>query len=82
MCAFFHCISQKTRTQSHDFGDKLLVYKKIATLQQVIFVSQYENNVSVYERKGPHHWDLRDYHSLEDSFAVLNDTLTLKEIYQ
>ncbi|TAH08459.1 MAG: Uma2 family endonuclease [Runella slithyformis] len=70
------------RTISHDFGDKLLAYKKIATLQQVIFVSQYQNAVSVYERKGPNHWDLHDYYNLTDSFTVLGNSLTLQDIYQ
>lgn len=42
----------KTLKISHDFGDKLLAYKKIDSLQYAIFVSQYQPFVTVYERKG------------------------------
>jgi len=69
-------------TIAHDFGDKLLAYKKIPSLQQVIFVSQYERLVTVYERKGPSFWELRDYNQLEDSFLVLGEPLSFKEIYK
>ncbi len=68
-------------TISHDFGDKLLAYKKINSLNMVIFVNQYENSVTVYERLGPHHWELHDYQNLEDSFQILGQTVQLKEIY-
>jgi Uma2 family endonuclease len=68
-------------TIAHDYGDKLMAYKKIASLKQVIFVSQYDNSITVYERRGPHHWELHDYQSLEDSFLVLGKTIQLKEIY-
>lgn len=69
-------------TISHDFGDKLLAYKKIDSLQYAIFVSQYQPFVTVYERKGPHHWDLRDYTHLEDSFEIMGQKLTLIDIYK
>jgi Uma2 family endonuclease len=68
-------------TIAHDYGDKLMAYKKIASLKQVIFVSQYENSVTVYERRGPHHWELHDYQNVEDSFLVLGQTIQLQEIY-
>jgi Uma2 family endonuclease len=57
-------------TIAHDYGDKLMAYKKIASLKQVVFVSQYEKSVTVYERRGPHHWELHDYMSLEDSIDL------------
>lgn len=69
-------------TISHDFGDKLLAYKKIDSLQYAIFVSQYQPFVTVYERKGIHHWELRDYTRLEDSFSIMEQPLTLAEIYK
>ncbi len=68
-------------TIAHDYGDKLMAYKKIASLKQVVFVSQYENSITVYERRGPQHWELHDYTNLEDSFLVLGQTIQLKEIY-
>lgn len=69
-------------TISHDFGDKLLAYKKINSLQYAIFVSQYQPFVTVYERKGLHHWELRDYTHMEDSFEIMGQKLTLSEIYK
>ncbi|AEI47983.1 Uma2 family endonuclease [Runella slithyformis] len=69
-------------TIAHDFGDKLLAYKKIESLQYAIFVSQYQPFVTVYERKGIHHWELRDYTRLEDSFVLMGQQLTLAEIYK
>lgn len=69
-------------TISHDFGDKLLAYKKIDSLQYAIFVSQYQPFVTVYERKGPHHWELRDYTQMEESFEFMGQKLTLNEIYK
>jgi Uma2 family endonuclease len=69
-------------TISHDFGDKLLAYKKINSLQYAIFVSQYQPFVTVYERKGPHHWELRDYTQLEDSFELMGQKLSLADIYK
>lgn len=69
-------------TISHDFGDKLLAYKKIDSLQYAIFVSQYQPFVTVYERKGPHHWELRDYTQPEDSFELMGQKVTLTEIYK
>ncbi len=69
-------------TIAHDYGDKLMAYKKIGSLKQVIFVSQYENSVTVYERQGLHTWLSTDYVSVEDSFLVLGATIQLKDIYQ
>lgn len=67
---------------SHDFGDKLLAYKKIESLQYAIFVSQYQPFVTVYERKGPHHWELRDYTQMDESFEIMGQQLILNEIYK
>jgi Uma2 family endonuclease len=69
-------------TISHDFGDKLLAYKKIDSLQYAIFVSQYQPFVTVYERKGSHHWELRDYTQMDESFEIMGQKLTLNEIYK
>ncbi|WP_428653548.1 Uma2 family endonuclease [Runella sp.] len=69
-------------TIAHDFGDKLLAYKKIESLQYAIFVSQYQPFVTVYERKGVNHWELHDYTQLEDSFFIMGQQLTLAEIYK
>jgi Uma2 family endonuclease len=68
-------------TIAHDYGDKLMAYKKIASLKQVIFVSQYENSITVYERQGLHTWLSTDYVSMQDSFQVLGKTIQLQEIY-
>ena len=68
-------------TMSVDFGDKLLAYKKIPTLQYALFISQYESFITVYERKGPHHWELRDYIQPEESFSIFGQAVTVSEIY-
>ena len=68
-------------TMSVDFGDKLLAYKKIPTLQYALFISQYESFITVYERKGPHHWELRDYIQPEESFLIFGQPVTVSEIY-
>ena len=68
-------------TMSVDLGDKLLAYKKIPTLQYALFISQYESFITVYERKGPHHWELRDYIQSEESFLIFGQPVTVAEIY-
>ena len=68
-------------TMSVDLGDKLLAYKKIPTLQYALFINQYESFITVYERKGPHHWELHDYIQPEESFSIFGQSITVGEIY-
>ena len=68
-------------TIAFDFGDKLIAYKKIKSLQQIIYINQYETSVSVFQRKGPNHWDLHDYFLSEDSFEIMGQSVSVSEIY-
>ena len=65
------------------FNEKLACYKKIPTLQQIIQVSQYKSEVSVYTRTDdPHLWLNHDYDTLEMNVKIENFELSMKEIYR
>jgi Uma2 family endonuclease len=68
-------------TAAYDFGDKLRAYKKIPSVEQIIYIDQYEKAVTVYERRGLQHWDLKDYTQLKDEFLIFGEKLSLQEIY-
>ena len=69
-------------TIDYDLSSKLLNYKKIPSLKQIIFVNQYEPEVMSYTRtKEPNVWLNIDYLSIENTVIIDNLTVPMTEIY-
>ena len=70
-------------TQAFDLGEKLELYKRISSLQQVLFVSQQQPWVSAYVRGvTPGVWLNTSAHALTETISVLNHTVLLAQVYK
>jgi hypothetical protein len=70
-------------TQDFDMSEKLVNYKAIETIKQIIFVAQDRPWISTYTRTNePNVWLNTDYDSLENVAIIDNLTISLKEIYK
>lgn len=70
-------------TQAFDLGDKLEDYKLIPSLRQVLFVSQDQSWISSFMRsETPGVWLNTSGHALTDTIAVLDQSITLAEVYK
>jgi Uma2 family endonuclease len=62
--------------------EKLTNYRKIPSLQQVIFVEQYYTQVITYIRQDDEQWLNLELNDINNTLPVLkNDTLALSDIY-
>ena len=68
-------------TCSYDFGTKLPCYKKIPSLQHIIFLALDKPSVILYTRQGPNSWSDTEYTQQEDLFYIQNHAIALKDIY-
>jgi Uma2 family endonuclease len=69
-------------TQDFDMSEKLVNYKAIETIKQIIFVAQDKPWISTYTRTNePNVWINTDYDSLENIAIIDNLTISLKDIY-
>ena len=75
----FEVLSKSTR--SYDFGTKLPLYKKIPTLNTIIYIETKKVSVLVMERKGKNKWVETEYIQKEDFFVVNKTSIYLKDIY-
>lgn len=77
----FEVLSESTR--GRDYSEKLLCYKKIPTLQFILFVDTRRPEVTLWQRlEGPDKW-LEETFRDPDSQVVLGEhTLSLREIYE
>lgn len=73
---------QSDTTQNDDFSTKLAHYKTIASLDQIIFVSQKTPYVSIYLKKAPHQWLNLDFVNLSDKVPVLDQYFGMEELYR
>lgn len=70
-------------TQAFDLGEKLELYKRIPSLQQVLFVSQQQPWVSAYARsETPGVWLNTSAHALTETISVLNHPILLAQVYK
>jgi Uma2 family endonuclease len=69
-------------TEYHDLNTKMIGYKTIESLNQIIYVSQYEKNVKTLVRiKDENVWKETEYTNDEDAISICGYELKLKEIY-
>lgn len=69
-------------TQDFDMSEKLVNYKTIETIKQIIFVAQDRPWISTFTRTNePNVWINTDYDSLENTAIIDNLTVSLKDIY-
>ena len=70
-------------TQDFDMSEKLVNYKAIETIKQIIFVAQAKPWISTYTRTNePNFWINTDYDSLENAAIIDNLTISLRDIYK
>ena len=70
-------------TQDFDMSEKLVNYKAIETIKQIIFVAQDKPWISTYTRTNePNVWINTDYDSLEQVAIIDNLTVSLRDIYK
>jgi Uma2 family endonuclease len=70
-------------TQDFDMSEKLVNYKTIESIKQIIFVAQDRPWISTFTRTNePNVWINTDYDSLENTAIIDNLTVSLKDIYK
>ena len=69
-------------TRSYDFGTKLLCYKQIPSVQQILFVEQDKPEVIVFERQAPNRWADTTLRNADDTFTIDGQTVSLRQIYR
>lgn len=70
-------------TQDFDMSEKLVNYKTIESIKQIIFVAQDRPWISTFTRTNePNVWINTDYDSLENIAIIDNLTVSLKDIYK
>jgi Uma2 family endonuclease len=70
-------------TQDFDMSEKLVNYKTIETIKQIIFVAQDRPWISTYTRTNePNVWINTDYDSLENIAIIDHLTISLRDIYK
>ena len=76
----FEVLSKNTRV--YDFGDKLPCYKKIPSVQQILFLETHRPEVILFERvQDTDQWLETHFGSLDDKFSIQGQALTLRDIY-
>jgi Uma2 family endonuclease len=68
-------------TRDFDLSEKLMDYKQIPSLQQVIFVEQGSVWASTYIRKSENEWRNLDFTSLDESIPVADGFIALSQLY-
>jgi Uma2 family endonuclease len=69
-------------TKHYDLVEKLTNYRKIPSLQQVIFVEQYYTQVITYIRKEDNHWLNIELNDVNDRLPILKSgEIALSDIY-
>jgi Uma2 family endonuclease len=79
-CIVVEVLSQGTK--HYDLVEKLTNYRKIPSLQQVIFVEQYYTQVITYIRQEDNHWLNIELNDINDTLPIIkNNELALSDIY-
>ena len=71
-------------TRNYDKGEKFTLYRDIDSLMEYILVDTEKIYIEKHIRNADNSWQLTDYRSLEDSFAIstVNLNFLLKDIYE
>jgi Uma2 family endonuclease len=71
-------------TRDYDRGQKFKLYRDIPSLKEYILIDSEFINIEVFFLNDEGHWELREYKSIDDSFALksIQVHLDLKEIYE
>ena len=69
-------------TEKFDTNKKLACYKKLPSVQQIIYIDQHQPAVSVYtKQQDAYHWLNEDADSMEKTVQISNTNVFLREIY-
>lgn len=75
-------LSEKS-TATFDKNQKLAEYKEVASIQEIVFVSQTQKRVTVYHRGGYiFNWSMTEYSQGEVIFESINFKIAIEEIYK
>ena len=71
-------------TKNFDLTNKLVDYKKLESLQQMIFVEQDSINIKTYIRQGNNPWLFIELKDIKDELPIFekDETISLSDIYQ
>ena len=71
-------------TKNFDLTNKLMDYKKIESLQQMIFVEQDSINIKTYIRQGNNPWLFIELKDIKDELPIFekDETISFSDIYQ
>ncbi len=72
-------LSQGTR--EYDLVEKFANYRKIESLQQIVFVEQYWAEVSSYIRQPNGTWSYTNLQKMTDELAVADSVISIADIY-
>ncbi|MBK9335827.1 MAG: Uma2 family endonuclease [Lewinellaceae bacterium] len=77
----FEVLSPSTR--EHDLGTKLLRYKKIPSVRQIIYIEQTQPAISVYTRIGDsNRWENEDFDALDQSLLLEGQPVAVHNFYK
>ena len=69
-------------TRGRDYGEKLPCYKKIPSLQYILFIDTRRPEVTLWQRlEGPDKWLEETFREPDGSFILEQHSFTLREIY-
>jgi Uma2 family endonuclease len=72
-------LSQGTR--DYDLGEKFLNYRRIESLEYIIFIEQYWTEVTVYTRQKNGIWTSSLLEQRSNTFALANGSINVDDIY-
>jgi Uma2 family endonuclease len=72
-------LSQGTR--DYDLGEKFKNYRRIPSLEHIIFVEQYWTEVTVYTRQPNGTWSSSLIENRKDSFQLADGTVNVSDVY-
>lgn len=69
-------------TEDKDMALKLPCYKKLDSVQQIIYIDQNKPYITIYTKnQGVHHWFNDDYDTLESLVKIDDFEISMKDIY-
>ncbi|MGH7468460.1 MAG: Uma2 family endonuclease [Longimicrobiales bacterium] len=70
-------------TERYDRGNKAEHYRRLATLRELLLITQNEPQVARYRRQGERDWLLTEFRDLDESveLTAIDCMLTLRDIY-
>jgi len=70
-------------TENRDWAEKLPNYKKIPTVEYILYVQQHTAYISLFKRNSTgKFWENYDFDSLDQSIEIEGKSIVLKDIYQ